>query len=188
MISPLHTPGSALKRLTDKCKALGNLCLRTVGATTLFSTGDDDVDEDVELEHDLDLVQAPARPISPIEVLLVYMVCKIEDLISTVIYELVNELVNIDAGDADAKALASQRLTKKDDWLSLCHHCAGREPAWRELRIQYLGLKEWRGRRRGRHQVHALGAVWTCSALTPVVAEWLRRHSRMRDGRVYHYL
>ena len=104
---------SALRRPTDKCKALGNLCLRAVGATALFSISDDDVDEDVELEHDLDLVPAPARPISPIEVLLVYMVCKIEDLISTVMYELADELANVDAGDADAKALASQRLTKK---------------------------------------------------------------------------
>ena len=109
-----HTPGRALRRLTNKCKALGNLCLRTVGVNTLFSIGDDErVHEDVELEHDLSLMPAPSRPISPIEVLLVIMVCKIEDLISTVMGELADELVNADAGNADAKALASQRLTKK---------------------------------------------------------------------------
>ena len=113
MISPLHAPASALRRMTDRCKAISNLCLRAVGATALFSIGDDDVDEDVELEHDLDLVEAPARPISSVEVLIVIMVCKIEDLMSTVMYELVDELVNVDAGDADAKALVTERLTKK---------------------------------------------------------------------------
>jgi hypothetical protein len=85
-----------------------------VGANTLLSIGDDErVEEDVELEHDLSVMPAPSRPISPIEVLLVIMVCKIEDLISTVMGELADELVNVDAGDADAKADLSERLTEK---------------------------------------------------------------------------
>ena len=113
-MTPGRTPASALRRLTDKCKAIGNLCLRSVGANTLFNIGDDErVEEDVELEHDLSLTPAPSRPISPIEVLLVIMVCKIEDLISTVMGELADELVNVDAGDADAKADLSERLTDK---------------------------------------------------------------------------
>ena len=113
-MTPGRTPASALRRLTDKCKAIGNLCLRSVGANTLFNIGDDErVEEDVELEHDLSLTPAPSRPISPIEVLLVIMVCKIEDLISTVMGELADELVNVDAGDADAKADLSERLTNK---------------------------------------------------------------------------
>ena len=113
-MTPGRTPASALRRLTDKCKAIGNLCLRSVGANTLFNIGDDErVEEDVELEHDLSLTPAPSRPISPIEVLLVIMVCQIEDLISTVMGELADELVNVDAGDADAKADLSERLTNK---------------------------------------------------------------------------
>ena len=113
-MTPGRTPASALRRLTDKCKAIGNLCLRSVGANTLFNIGDDErVEEDVELEHDLSLTPAPSRPISPIEVLLVIMVCQIEDLISTVMGELADELVNVDAGDADAKADLSERLTGK---------------------------------------------------------------------------
>jgi len=110
-MTPGRTAADALKRLTDKCKALGNLCLRSVGANTLFAIDDERVEEDVELEHDLSLAPVPDRPISPIEVLLVIMVCKIEDLISTVMGELADELVNVDAGDADAKADLSERLT-----------------------------------------------------------------------------
>ena len=71
------------------------------------------MEEDAELEHDLSVMPAPDRPISPIGVLLAIMVCKIEDLISTVMGELADELVNVGAGDADTKADLSERLADK---------------------------------------------------------------------------
>ena len=111
MISPGRTPGSALRRLTGGCKAIGNLCLRAVGATTLFSIGADDVDDDVELAHDLDLVPPPERRVtSPPEALLIVMERPIEDLITTVLYEYIDDVVN--AEDADRKEIACQLLTK----------------------------------------------------------------------------
>ena len=112
MTSPDRSQGSALRRLTGKRKATGNLYLRDAGSTTLFGAGDEVVTRDVELVHDLDLAPTPARrPTSPPEVLLVTMECSIEDMNGTVLHDLVNNVVNV--GDADRKELACQTLTKK---------------------------------------------------------------------------
>ena len=69
--------------------------------------------EDVELVDDLDVAPPPARRVtSPPDALVVIMEQHIDNLDGTILRTPIDDIVRIDAGDADRKESACRELTK----------------------------------------------------------------------------
>ena len=109
-----HTRADILRELTAKKPVYNRLHFRDAGATTPFGVGDNTpVATDVELVDDLDMAPSPERlPTRPPDALVVTMEQHIEELDGTILQTPIDDLVRIDAGDADRKASACRELTK----------------------------------------------------------------------------
>jgi hypothetical protein len=109
-----HTAAAILRELTAKKPVYNRLHFRAAGATTAFGVGDNTpVATDVELVDDLDMARPPERlPTRPPDALVVTMEQHIDNLDGTILRNPIDDIVRIDAGDADRKASACRELTK----------------------------------------------------------------------------
>ena len=125
MITPAPHSRHVLRRLTAQRPAYEHLHLRAADATTLSASATAHPwTEDVELVHDLDVAPAPARRVtSPPGALVVTMEAPIEDLDGTILQTPIDDLVNVDAGDADRKRARLPELTKTMSELGQKCHC-----------------------------------------------------------------
>ena len=108
-----HTSAEVLRQLTAQRPVYDRLHFRAAGATTPFADDVALVTEDVELVDDLDVAPPPERlPTRPPDALVVTMEQHIDNLDGTILRTPIDDIVRIDAGDADRKASACRELTK----------------------------------------------------------------------------